>query len=471
MTETSDATPDYDAMARQLGAIEDPVELLEQSYIALTKLLRRAEDSELLDQLSVMLGEIVGGLPLDAPERDLRRHTRTAARRCLDILEAARERRLPRAGDEAQARPAAAAAAVLPAAAGETDGPIATDDEDEDQTPPEDGDDARRQRDLEYSLPPQLAHLLKHIEYDQPNPPEPAGGFASFDDLCLAALNYRIDRVLTFFHKSNPAVVRPLPPPFLLSPAFAERFKKAVATLIFPKIRTSRQLRLLASNVDIASATTESFWQGMNESMRRLLQLTWNTAWNDIRLIAEMRGEERVMMVKEEVKSLRTLLQPPTPDAYDLPHVANPEIELFRSLLSTTTDWWPALSEFWWVCHTLYEQEWDPRVFQQQAREGALRDTLLGGFDEFPEPWHDFLVLMLHRVFPRIGTRFLERFAYNLGQNEEARERRMPYLMRAVKQARSHPDIRRLEHQDEEAWRQQVKALHDHFKGLKPKTD
>lgn len=458
MTETADAAPDFEQMTRQIAAIEDPVELMEECYLALTQLLRRAEDGDLRDRLSIMLGEVVGDLPFEAREHDLRRHTRAAAVRCIEILEAARDHRLPWTAPE-----------VMPTTEDEAEGAEGGYEEEEAAT--DEAEAPAKPWDLEYSLPPHLAHLLKHIEYDQPQPPPPVGGFTTFDELCLAAINHRVEHVLTFFHKRNPAVTRPLPPPFLLSPAFAERFQTAVATVIFPKIRASRQLRLLASNVDVAGTTTESFWNHINESMKRLLQLTWNTAWNDLRLIEEVRGDETVLKVKEEAKVLRNLLHPPTPDAYDLPHVVNREIELFKSLLWTTIDWWPHLSEFWWVCHTLYEQEWDPRVFQQQAREGALRDSLLKGFDAFPEPWHDFFVLMLHRVFPRIGTRFLERFAYNLGQDEKARERRMPFLIRAIRQARSHPEIRQLEHRDEENWRRQVKALNNYFKGLSAGTN
>jgi len=340
----------------------------------------------------------------------------------------------------------------------------------EDDIPPSAAEEDDGPQDLEYSLPPQLAHLLKHIEYPEPAPPNPRGGFATFDDLCLAALQYRVERVLAFFQKHNPAVSRPLPLPFLLSPSFADRYKQAIAVLIYPKVKTSRQLRLLASNIDIGTATTESFWEHINDSMKRLLELTWNSAWNDLLLVTELRDGERVLKIKPETKELRDILQPPSPAAYDLPHIGNDEIVLLRSLLSASEDWWPRLTEFWHACHTLYEQEWDPRVFQQQAREGALRDMLLKGFTAFPDPWHDFFVLMLHRVFPRLGTRYLERFAYNLGQTEESRRARMPYLLRYIEQAQARPDIRQQERRDEDHWQQQVKALANYLKGVSSPT-
>lgn len=469
MTDALDPALDFEQVAKQVAALDDPVELMEQAYVALTQLLRRAEDSQLLDQLSIMLGEVIGDLPFEAPEQDLRRHTRFAAGRCVELLEAARDRRLPRieAPRPPHHEPAPGPKPTHPPKAEPRHAP----EPEAENAPAPMVDDTDRPRDLEYRLPPHLEHLLKHIEYQQPSPPPPQGGFTSFDQLCLAALNHRIDSVLTFFHKHNTAVVRPLPPLFLLSPDFAERFKAAVATLIFPKIKSSRQLRLLATNIDVASATTETFWLSINSSMSHMLQLTWNTAWNDLRLIPELRGEEKVLKVKPETKELRALLTPSAADAYDLPHIGNHEIELFKSLMSATIDWWPQLSEFWWVCHTLYEQEWDPRIFQQQAREGALRDSLLRNFEAFPEPWHDFFVLMLHRVFPRITTRVMERFAYNLGQNEETRRQRMPYLMHAISQAKAHPEIRRQEHLDESHWREQVKALADYLKGVAPEDN
>ncbi|MGE4278500.1 MAG: hypothetical protein AB7G62_02855 [Magnetospirillum sp.] len=437
---------DYARLRATLAAIEDPVELMEESYAALTQLLRRTDERPLLDQLSIMLGEVVGDLPFDAPEQELRQQTRLAAVDCLTILEAAGEKRQPRLLSDPQARQQAAEH-------------LSELRQPSEQTP------QSRHEDLEYSLPPQLAHLLKHIEYLEPEPP--AGkSYTNFDALCLGALQGRMERVLAFFQKTNPAVNRPLSPPFLMSPMFAQRLKDAVAQLIYPKIRASRQIRLLASNIDVATTTTESFWEQINDSMGRLLELTWQAAWNDLLLIAEMRGDERVWKVKAETKALRDMLAPPHAQSYDLPHVGNAEIILFQSLLSVEQDWWPLLSEFWRACHSLYEQEWDPRVFQQQAREGALRDMLLKSLADFPEPWQDFIVLMAHRVFPRLGIRFLDRFAYNLGTSEESRRQRMPVLMRYIDLAHAHSGMREQEERDEEQWRSQVKALSNYLKGV-----
>lgn len=442
----TDPATDFDRLRATLAAIEDPVELMEQSYVALTQLLRRTDERPLLDQLSIMLGEVVGDLPFDAPEQVLRQQTRLAVVDCLTILEAAGEKRQPRLLTDPRQRELAALQLA-------------------EFKPAEQAEPSSRDTDLEYSLPPHLAHLLKHMEYFEPEPP--AGKkYDSFDGLCLGALQHRMDCVLAFFQKTNPTVNRPIPAPCLLSPVFAQRLKDAVGQLIYPKIRASRQIRLLASNIDVATTTTEGFWQNINDSMGRLLQLTWQSAWNDLYLIAEMRDNERVWKVKPETKALRDMLAPPNPGAYDLPHVGNAEIALFQSLLSVDQDWWPILSTFWRGCHSLYEQEWDPRVFQQQAREGALRDWLLKEFANLPEPWHDFIILMAHRVFPRLGVRFLDRFAYNLGTSEESRRNRMPVLMRYIDLAHAHPGMREQEARDEEQWRSQVKALSNFLKGV-----
>lgn len=442
----SETPLDFDRLRATLAIIEDPVELMEVSYLALTQVLRRTDERPLLDQLSILLGEVVGNLPFDAPETLLRQQTRLAVVDCLTILEAASKKRQPQLLSDPALREQAAQQLTQ-------------------YQQPDAHKTQERGTDLEYTLPPQLAHLLKHMEYLEPEPPE-GKSHTNFDALCLGALQYRMERVLAFFQKTNPAVNRPLTTPYLMSPVFAQRLKDAVAQLIYPKIRNSRQIRLLASNIDVATNTTETFWDHINDSMGRLLELTWQAAWSELLLVSEMRGTERVWKIKPETKMLREMLTPPNPQVYDLPYVGNAELLLFQSLMSVEMDWWPQLTTFWKACHSLYEQEWDPRVFQQQAREGALRDMLLEGLNAFPEPWQDFIVLMAHRVFPRLGIRFLDRFAYNLGTNPESRRQRMPVLMRYIDLAHAHAGMREQEARDEEYWQSQAKALSNYLKGV-----
>ncbi|MGE5504123.1 MAG: bacteriohemerythrin [Actinomycetota bacterium] len=332
---------------------------------------------------------------------------------------------------------------------------------------PEDDGKARidgRGDDIGYEVPANLAHLLSRISYVAPDLPEPAGGFDSFDKLCVAAIWRRMDKVLVFFQRHNPALARELPPFFLSSPEFAEKFRDAVAKLIFPTIWESRQLRMLATSFDWAGEDTDGFWEHVTRPLQDSILGGWNAAWDNLRLVEVKKPDgKRVMQVKEEMKALRQMLAPSTPEAYDLPRIGNREIETFRSLLDPANDWWVRLNDTWRLCHDLYEQEKDPRVFQQRAREGALRDSLLEVLHKLPPEWGDFLVLTLHRVFPRVSSMFLESFVANFGTTDEKREAHMPYTMRYLVQVRADPMIRIAEQQAERVWHGQMKELKDYL--------
>jgi len=323
-----------------------------------------------------------------------------------------------------------------------------------------------RDKDVTYALPPELAHLLKHIEYDAPEPPPPLGGFTRFDDLCEAAILRRIDRVVTFFHRRNAGLERGLPPIFLLSPLFAEKFRQAVIRFILPGILGSRQVRMLAASLDCASVDTDTFWDNVPSLLKASILESWNAGWDELKLVAAAKEDgTRALQVKEPTKQLREVLQPASPSDYDLPRVTNREIEIFRSLLDPATDWAERLSVLWRSCHDLYEQEKDPRAFQQQVREGALRDNLLAAFRNFPDQWADFVILTCHRVFPRIDSQFLEKFSTNFGRGEAEREAHMPYLIRTLRQVHDRPEIRRKERDAEAEWAVREQALRNYFKG------
>lgn len=324
-------------------------------------------------------------------------------------------------------------------------------------------------RDVRYALPPELAHLLKRIDYQVAKPPPPQSGFSSFDQLCEAAILRRIDGVMTFFHRTNASVTRSLPQIFLLSPAFAEKFHQAASELILPKILGSRQVLMLATSLDLASVDTATFWDFVPPLLKANILETWTASWEDLKLV-ESRKEDgtRVFQVKDNTKRLREILQPGLPTDYDMPRISNYEIEIFKSLLDPATDWRGKLAILWRSCHDLYEQERDPRVFQQKVREGALRDNLLTTFHNFPDQWGDFVILTCHRVFPRIDSQFLERFSTNMGRSEAEREAHMPYLIRYLRQVREHPEIRRKERDAEAEWQVQEQELRRFFKGLAP---
>jgi len=174
----------------------------------------------------------------------------------------------------------------------------------------------------------------------------------------------------------------------------------------------------------------------------------------------------RVLQVKDETKLLREMLASTEDDMYDLPKVGNREIDVFTSLLDTSIDWWYTLNKAWEIVEDIYEQEKDPRIFQDKARVGALRDNLLNAFQRFPDQWGDFLVLACHRMFPRISTIFLESFTTNLGRNEAEREVHLPYTVRYLRQVRSFPSIREQELAEEEQWQTEMEQLRKYLKGM-----
>ncbi len=326
--------------------------------------------------------------------------------------------------------------------------------------------EVQKTADVVYDLPPEFAHLLQPFSCKVPELPPPESDFTRFEDLCQAAIRHRIERVLVFFQRGNPEVRRALPPPFLASAEFAGKFHAAVAQLILPAILSSRQIKMMSTNIDCTGLDTDSFWEVLPPILKDHILACWRAAWDDLRLLPGKKADgTRIWQVKEETRALRALLEPSDPAAYDLPRIANREIDLFTSLLDTVTDWWGQLNRCWDIVEDIYEQEKDPRIFQDKARVGALRDNLLAAFETFPEQWGDFLVLACHRMFPRISSLFLERFTHNVGHNEAERELHLPYTVRYLRQVRAHPDIRAEEEREEEAWQAEMEQLRLYLKG------
>lgn len=320
-----------------------------------------------------------------------------------------------------------------------------------------------RNKDVEYELPPNLAHLLKRIEYVVPELPPAAKGFDSFEKFCEAAICRRVDKVLIFFQRHNPSLTLELAPVFLASPEFAEKFRQVLAKFIIPVIWESRQIKVLATSFPWAEEDTDSFWEHITRPLEQCILQGWTQGWDDLKLLESKKDGVKVFQVKDNTKLLREMLAPSSPTAYDIPKITNREIDTFKSLLDPANDWWEYLNRAWRICHDLYEQEKDPRIFQQKAREGAFRDNLLNAFNKFPPEWVDFLVLACHRVFPRITTSFVENFTRSLGRTDSEREAHVPYTMRYLKQARENPDIFERERNDETEWLAQMKELGDYL--------
>ncbi|MBI2235368.1 MAG: hypothetical protein HYU60_00155 [Magnetospirillum sp.] len=423
----------------KLDGVSERRVLLESIELMMRLLYRRPKEQNAAPTISGLM-EILQGLGSASTAEDLA----NAGHRCSDLL----RKLLGREKAAADAPPPSAAAPVTPPAAMKTATTTAADD------------------DISYEVPEHLAYLLKRISYELPQPAAPVGNFGSFDELCEAAVMARVDSVLVFFQRRNPEIQRALPPPFLLSPEFAENFRKAVSRFVLPAIRGSRQIRMQATSFKWEEATTDSFWDHTSRQLKEKLQQVWIQAWCELKLIETRKPDgTKVFQVKSETKGLREMLQPPHPDTYDLPKIGNRELDVFCSLLDPATDWFTRLSDIWQTCHDLYEQEKDPRVFQDRAREGALRDNLLTAFQRFPDQWADFLVLTCHRVFPRVNCAFIEKFTTNVGSTDAERERHLPFVMRYLYQVKDNPEISVWERKEENDWVQKAQELRRWLRG------
>lgn len=86
----------FQAIIRKLPSMEDPAQLQEVAELALALMLRRPADTELRDELRQEVHDILAQVkPAHSPDA-MRNEMRFAARGCIKVLQAAKERRLPR---------------------------------------------------------------------------------------------------------------------------------------------------------------------------------------------------------------------------------------------------------------------------------------------------------------------------------------------------------------------------------------
>lgn len=262
----------FRAFLKGLPFMDDPRLVCESVYTVLESMLRRNEDRPLLAELSEIVGQLIGEIPFDDTPAKIQAATRRTAHACIKVLQTAKEKRSPPRSTQAEA------------GVGESPAP-------------------KEGKDVEYWLPSHLAHLLARIEYAAPGLPPPEK-FSTFDELCLAAIYSRIDNVLVFFQRHNPALRRELPPIFLFSAEFSAKLKRAIGKFIYPYIRDSRQIRVFATNVDLSKINSRTFWDSVDSTLKSKLIATWRAAWGDLKLIeAGRENDSRLMQVKDSTNS------------------------------------------------------------------------------------------------------------------------------------------------------------------------
>ncbi len=89
----------FQAIIRKIPSVDTPARLQEVATLALALMLRRPADHELKAELTRKIKEIVGGVRSDHPPDSLR----AAARGCIQVLQLAKARRLPRSAQQGTA--------------------------------------------------------------------------------------------------------------------------------------------------------------------------------------------------------------------------------------------------------------------------------------------------------------------------------------------------------------------------------
>jgi len=261
-------------------------------------------------------------------------------------------------------------------------------------------------------------------------PPPKAENHPEFEQLLAAALRHRIGSITTYFQRWNPRVSRSMPLPFLLSVPFGRKMDGVIEEIITPAMLTSRTVRNIGSRHNWAEIDSAAFWElAEANGYMETLRLAWQRAWDTLRPQASERaaegGHHMVRKVTPALKDLRTRL---TGEEFALPKIGNREIDLLASFLDPEYARTP-LENAWTKLRQTYEQELDRRVYQDQARSGALRDSLLACFKPFTNPTAEFLAMLSYWNFPMLSLGFLTAFTHNHGSNRAARERRIPYLI------------------------------------------
>lgn len=262
-----------------------------------------------------------------------------------------------------------------------------------------------------------------------PPPPAPINGF---EPVFAAAIKRRLRLITTFFQRYNPEIRRDVPLPFLQSPLFAAALEEVIDRFILPSMFRSRGVRTLELRQRWIEIDEESFWLLMEQDIsKQIILAAWETAWHVYRQeVAFLRdtealGWKAVYKTTPEFEAMEKALVHPD---YFIPQLTNREIDLFSSLLEPVYGR-SALENAWTRLRQFYEQELDRRNYQDRARDGALRDSLLDCFNFFPDRIGELLALLCYFNFPQLTISYLETFTRSKGRSREERERRVPYLM------------------------------------------
>lgn len=261
-------------------------------------------------------------------------------------------------------------------------------------------------------------------------PPHAAETHPTFEKVFGAALRYKAGLTVTFYQRWNPRVFRRIQTPFLLSTAFGAAMDRVIEEKIVPIMLESRTIRHIGTLYRWAETDSAAFWKlaGEGDHLKAITK-EWHAAWDRFRpqKIKQKQGLEEKIVLRAG-PDLRWLRETLASDKYAMPEIRSREIDLFASLIEPDATR-EALEWTWTRLRQLYEQELDRRFYQDKARTGALRDSLLECFLPYSARTAEFLSLLCYRNFPYLTLSFLEVFTHNHGSNEAARRKTIPFLM------------------------------------------
>jgi len=246
--------------------------------------------------------------------------------------------------------------------------------------------------------------------------PPRASLHGGFPELLAAALVFRIRHVTTFFHRRNPRIRCGTLPPFLLSPAFDERFETVVAEHIAPAmLKVPRFVAAFEHGRRWNGVSTADFWAIVTEAkaMEDRLLATWRGVWNEMK---PSRSKDGRLVAPQSLVQVRKVLAPGEPPAYVLPRLGDDVINLLARLLS---DLRGPMEQNWAVLTQICEQE---VVRRPEVAVAAVADripALPGRLGEFVAILCRYNIAGVDCAFLRqvaaasIGTIYLEQFLAN----------------------------------------------------------
>jgi hypothetical protein len=221
-----------------------------------------------------------------------------------------------------------------------------------------------------------------------------------------------------------------MPLPFLLAVPFGACLDRVINELIAPAMLATRLIRQINTGYSWKDVDSAAFWKIVEDNGHMAaIRKAWQTTWDGFRpqrIACETdKGPQTALRITPQLKTLRGYFRS---DDFVVPDIRSREIDLLASLIDPDYERAP-LERVWTKLRQVYEQEMDRRVYQDQARTGALRDSLLACFAPFSNPTAEFLAMLCYWNFPYLSLSFLTAFTRNHGSNRATRQRRIPYLM------------------------------------------